>query len=221
MKKTTLLGLAVGLGLFAGTSVKADSIDNFIFNKNLGNIGTVDTFTSGAATLIVAGYDGPGILSALFEKNQGPTEFGLGLLGSGPDNEISGDFFIQLSFKAIAALNPSKVTLGLNSIQVSSVGSDNYSVWASNTQGQLGTLLASNQTGTTFDITDAIGTNQFISITAPGAESAPSATVLLDSVDVTIPVTTPTPEIGSAFMLLTGLVLFFIGRVLIPGFRLR
>jgi VCBS repeat-containing protein len=199
--------LACFLLLVCVSATKADPI-SFVFNLAAGNIGPVDTFTAGRASLVVSGYDTPAVLSPLFEKNQSPTEFGLGLAG-GPDNEISGNFFIQLNFKAIEGLKPSQVTLGLNSIQVSSVGSDTYSVWGSNTQGQLGTLLASNQTGSTFDITNAIGTNQFISVTAPGMESAPSATVLLDSVDVTIPVTTPTPEIDTAVMALTGVGMLF------------
>jgi VCBS repeat-containing protein len=181
----------------------------FAFSTNAGDIGSINTFTAGSLNLIIAGYDTPGVLSNLNEKNSGPMEFGLGLVGAA-DKEISGDFFIQLNFKAIAGLNPSLVTLGLNSIQVSGVGADNYSVWGSNTQGQLGTLLASNQTNATFDITQAIGTNQFISITAPGMESAPSATVLLDSVDVTIPVVPPPiPEPSTLVMALTGVGMLF------------
>jgi hypothetical protein len=133
---------------------------------------------------------------------------GLGL-ADGVDHEINGDFFIQLTLRNILAASPSGLSLSLSSLQ----GSDAYDIWGSATgcgnPCLLGTLLASNQTGTTITITDR--SFPIISITAAGF--SPTDTVLLEDVDVTT--TTHTPEPSSAALLLIG-----FGALVAAGFTL-
>ena len=181
--------LLLGVCLLSVVPVLADSTD-FTFTAKTGDIGPTDTFTSGGLSLTVTGYSAPGVTTDMWAKNLGPTEMGLGL-AKGSMDEISGNFFIQLNLTQILAANPSGVSISINSIQ----GSDDYDVWGSNVAGTLGTMLASNQQGLNFTLSD-LGKYKYISITAP------TGNVLLDDVNVT----TPTPEPSSASLLLFGLV---------------
>jgi hypothetical protein len=188
--KLALLVLVVGL--FSVAPVFADSSDSFTFTSTLGNIGTSDTFTSGGVSLTLTGYSAPGVTSDLSAKNEGPTEFGVGM-ASGTDHEIAGSLTLQVDLQQILALHPSSITLGISSLQAG----ETYQIWGSNTAGTPGTLLASNQSGTTFNLTN----DQFRFITI----SSPNASVLLDGLVATVPSSTSTPEPSSAALLLVGL----------------
>jgi hypothetical protein len=190
VSKLALLVLVVGL--FAVVPVFADSTDSFTFTGTLGNVGPTETVTSGGASLTVTGYSAPGVTSNLFAKNEGPTEFGLGM-ASGADHEIAGSLTLQVDLQQILALHPSSITIGISSLQAG----ETYQIWGSNTAGTPGTLLASHQSGTTFNLTN----DQFRFITI----SSPNASVLLDSLVATVPSSTSTPEPGSAVLLLFGL----------------
>lgn len=77
--------------------------------------------------------------------------------------------------------------------------SETYQVWGSNTAGSPGTLLATNQSGTTFDLSSD---SQYPYITI----SSPNGSVLIDSLVATVPSSsTSTPEPSSATLLLFGL----------------
>jgi hypothetical protein len=123
---------------------------------------------------------------------------GLGF-ASGLDHEVSGSYFLQLNLQQILASNPSWVTLGLGSLQ----SPDAYNIWGSNQAGTPGKLIASNQTGSTFNLSD-LGKYRYISISA----ASPDDSVLLTNVfagDASGGGTTKTPEPGSASLLVAGL----------------
>ena len=61
------------VGVFSVVPAFADSTDSFTFTSSLGNLGSSDTFKSGAASLTITGYGDPGMASNLFEKNEGPS----------------------------------------------------------------------------------------------------------------------------------------------------
>ena len=188
--KLVLLVLVVGL--FSVAPVFADSTGTFTFTGTLGNIGPSDTFTSGGVSLTLTGYSAPGVTSNLFAKNEGPTEFGVGM-ASGTDREIAGSLTLQVDLQQILALHPSSITLGISSLQPG----ETYQIWGSNTAGTPGTLLASNQSGTTFNLSS----DQFRYITI----ASPNASVLLDSLVANVSSSTSTPEPSSAALLLVGL----------------
>ena len=181
------------VGVFSVVPAFADSTDSFTFTSNLGNLGSSDTFKSGAASLTFAGYGDPGMVSNLFEKNEGPSEMGIGL-ALGTDHEIAGPFVLQMDLQQILALNPSSVILGVNSIQ----GPDTYQIWGSKTAGNAGKLLATNQTSTSFNLSKDL---QYRYITV----ASPTGSVLVDSLVATVPGFDSTPEPGSAALLLFGL----------------
>lgn len=166
----------------------ADGVD-FNFGTTLGDLGTSRTFTNGSFTVAIAGFNGTAP-DNLFAKNEGPTEFGLGII-DGVDREISTDHWMQLNLTSIIARNPTKLSISLNSIQ----GPDFYDIWGSNTAGVLGTLLASNQTGANFNLLPFAGQFNYFSITAPGES------VLVDDLDVS----TATNEPGTLVLLVVGL----------------
>lgn len=195
------LALAVlGVSMFSVVPALADSLD-FTFTSTLGNLGSSTTLTNGGVSLTVSGYSAPGISTDLFSKNGGTNEIGLGI-ANGTDREITGTDFIQLDLQPILSNHPSSVSLVMSSIQ----GSDNYDVWGSNRAGQPSTLLLSDQTKSTFTLSD-LGQFRYISISSPG-----DSTVLLNAVNVAAgsgtgsDTPTGTPEPGSAGMLLLGLV---------------
>lgn len=191
MKKLLLLCV----GLFFASTAFADTINTFSFTIPLGDIGTSDTFKAGILSVVLNGYAAPSVSTDMYIKAESATETGLGL-ASGLDREISGTEFVQLNLGSIFAASPKAFSLSLNSIQ----GGDSYDVWGSNIAGQLGTLIAANQSGLNFALVDP-GTFQFIAITSP------MGTVLLDNLAVTTGVTTGTPEPATLLLLSLGLLL--------------
>lgn len=186
--------VAVGASFCFAAPTFADSTSSFSFDSTLGTLGTSATLTSGGLSLVATGYSAPGMTTDLFAKNEGPSEFGMGI-ASGADREITGTSFIQLNLTQVLSSNPSSVMLGIGSIQ----NPDTYSVWGSNTAGSLGALLASNQTAGSFNLS-SFGQYDYISITSPNG-----GTVLIDGLTVTTPNGASTPEPGSGELLVAAL----------------
>ena len=182
-----------GVSLLLAMPAFADSTSSFSFTSSLGNIGTSDNFTSGGLSLTATGYSSPGSTTDMFAKNEGATEMGIGIAGAA-DNEIAGTSFIQLNLQSILAANPSSLILAISSLQAG----ETYNVWGSNTAGSLGTLLASNQSTATFDLS-SFSQYGYISIVSP------NASVLIGGLTVTTPTSNSVPEPGSAALLLSGL----------------
>ena len=189
--------LLLGAILFFVVPTLADSTSSGSFNfaSTLGNLGTTDTLTSGSFSVVATGYSAPGMTTDLFAKNEGPNEIGMGI-ANGTDHEISGTSFIQLNLTQIMSTNPSSLIVGIGSIQ----NPDTYQIWGSNTAGALGTLLASNQTAFTFNLS-SFGQYDYISVVSP------TGTVLVDGLTVNEPTeaTRSASEPGSGALLLLGL----------------
>jgi len=181
--------LLIAVLALAVSPALADGVD-FNFGVVLGDLGASRTFTDGSFTVGVAGFNGV-LADHLFAKNEGPTEFGLGII-DGTDREISDNHWVQLNLTPIIARNPTTLSISLNSIQ----GPDFYNIWGSNTAGVLGTLLASNQTAANFNLLPFAGQFNYFSITAPGES------VLIDDLDVS---TVSTTEPGTLVLLVAGL----------------
>ena len=74
------------------------------FNSVPGNLGNSHSYTVSGLTVVATGYASNGVQTALFGKNAGGDENGLGLYGY-TDNEITGPGtdFIQLDVNSILA----------------------------------------------------------------------------------------------------------------------
>lgn len=155
MKKFFLI-----VSLLAAPLAFADSVTVFNFNQNLGNIGKSDGFTQGLFSFFLTGYNSPGVQSNMWEKNESPTETGIGLANE-EDHEIAGQEFVQFDASKLLALKapPTFIIISINSVQ----DSETYNVYGSNVAGQRGTLLAANQTGNDFSLPN-LGTFAFYSI---------------------------------------------------------
>lgn len=178
----------------------ADQVDTFNFNQNLGDIGKTDLLKAGLVQFLISGFNSPGTIGDIWEKNLGPTESGLGLLQES-DHEIGigGSDFLQVDISKLTAdKSVEMVTFGINSLQQG----ENYDIWGSNSAGSLGTLIAANQTDPNFTI--PLAPYQFISLTAGRGN------VLLNDVAVTA-----TPEPSTFIMFLTG------GGLLLAGLLLK
>jgi hypothetical protein len=188
------LVLACGILFFVGPAfADSTSSGSFDFASTLGTLGTSDTLTSGSFSVVATGYSAPGMTTNLYAKNDGPNEIGMGL-AAGTDKEISGTQFIQLNLTQILSTNPTSVVLGVGSIQFP----DTYQIWGSNTAGTLGTMLATNQSSFTFDLS-SFGKYDYISVTSP------TGTVLIDGLTVNQPINRSASEPNSATLLLVGL----------------
>ena len=187
----TLVKLLVICFLFAAPAF-ADSVTQFAFTGNLGNIGMTDTFAVGTLSLPISGWSSEGVRAAMWMKNDAPDEIGIGLAGE-RDHEISGTQFVQVDLAKIFAVHPTFVTFTMNSIQVG----ESYSIWGSDTPGQLGTLLAGDLSVPNFTISSNF---DLISVASGSAGN-----VLLNDVTAHF-VATPTPEPSTLALMLLGLV---------------
>ena len=123
-----LVGAAVLAAATAGNA--AVSIN---FNSATGNIGNSHTYTSGGYSVTATGYASNGNQTALFGKNNGGDENGLGLNGY-TDNEINGPGtdFIQLDVSAILA-----GATGATFFMGSTTNNEWWAVFGTNTAGTL------------------------------------------------------------------------------------
>lgn len=190
--------------LLAAIPTWADSLNDFFqFTSNAGDIGPSASFTSlSGLQLTLNGYSAPNVASDLFAKNEGPTEFGIGM-ANGVDHEINANYFLQIDLRKIfAVINLSdgiRIGIAANSLQ----GGDSYNVYGSNVQGQLGTLLIGGDTWR--DFTAPTEQYDFLSVTS-------QQSVLVDDIFVM------TPEPSTLLLLGICLFFFFVG---IYGFSSR
>jgi hypothetical protein len=190
--------LLFGVCLIAAAPVLADSTNTFTLVGKLGDIGKSDIFPSGSLSLVATGYSSTGGMADMWAKNDGPTETGIGL-ASEMHHEIAWNNFIQLNLTQILATHPTSIVLTIESIEAGEA----YNVWGSNTPGDRGTSLASNQTNNKFTL-PALGTFNYISISAATLDKSVWSDVLINDVAVTPDAATPEPS--SASLLLLGLV---------------
>ena len=132
-----LVGAAVLAAATAGNAAVAIN-----FNSATGNLGNSHTYSSGGLSVTATGYASNGNQTALFGKNNGGDENGVGLNGY-TDNEINGPGtdFIQVDVSNLLLQGASAASFFMNS-------TTNGEWWAvygqtSSNGGTLGTLLFS------------------------------------------------------------------------------
>jgi len=200
----TLSSLAI-LSAFAIASAQAVVVTwDFNPGNQNANVGSATrVYTQSGYNLTVRGYDnvigGPDTLHELRYKNEDPHggafERGLGLVGT-PSNEfgVNGDGtptnYLQLDLRSVLSQG---FTNGM--VQVASLQSgESYTLFGSNTQGQLGTQISGTFAGLAFDndfvAIPNFGDFQFVSIAAVSGRILPVA------FQATI---TPIPEMNVLF----------------------
>jgi len=179
----------------APAPVHADTL-LFTFTSPLGLLGNSQGYGTSPADITAYGYSGTSNTvvntpTALYAKNQGGDETGLGLnQDSTGQDEIENNAFVQIDFSDINTLHIASVQFEMGSAQTG----ENWAVYGSNTKGKIGTLLTSVQTGwSTADATlltlPNVGTYTYFSFTAASTDSS-TANVLLSEIQIN---TTPEP----------------------------
>jgi hypothetical protein len=149
--------LAVLILSLVSTAGFADSYFDF---STQGNIDKPDaTFTNGGASITLWGVDGSGHKVALWYKNDGGDEEGIGLTNDPTgDHEISGTSFVQFT------------DAGLTSIKTNSVQSgEEWALYGSNTLGTLGTELDHGTGDVTVNLASLDSGYRYVSLYAPRA----------------------------------------------------
>lgn len=135
------LGIALASLLLCLATPLSANVLLYNFDSPTGTLGTSQTYTNNGLTITAYGFNSSSSPTALFGKNDGGDEVGLGIAG-GTDNEIEPNNFIQLDLSQIFAQNPGGINMAFGSVQ----SGESWKLFASNTLGSLGTLI---QTGTT------------------------------------------------------------------------
>ncbi len=150
------------------------------FEAPVGNLGTSQAYTVNGLTITAYGYSGAGTTgtaTALFAKDDGGDEYGLGISGES-DSEIDTSHFITLDLSAIIAAGASNAQIMIGSIQ----SGEGFNLYGSNTLGSIGTLLTTG--GSSMDnVSFAIpqfGTYKYISVRASAVD------VLINAVSFTL-----------------------------------
>ena len=143
-------------------------------------LGVSQTYVAGGLTITAYGYNSSSPTNkptALYGKNAGGAETGLGICGAA-DNEITTANFVQLDLGDLIAKGAKNAKIFINSVQAG----EQYNIYGSSTLGTLGTKLVTNSTvaGTFFPI-PSYPNNQFISV------QASVANVLLGAISVDCP----------------------------------
>jgi hypothetical protein len=136
--------LAAVLALSAGAA-SATTL-TFDLSSPSGPLGTSQTYTMSGLSIVATGYDQTGALTALFGKNAGGDENGLGLHNDATgDNEIRFDQgFVQLDLSGLVG----KVVLGSTVFSTNSTTfGEQWTVYGTNTAGSIigATSLSSGQ----------------------------------------------------------------------------
>jgi len=153
----TLMGIGVISSAYAGPIL-------YDFTSVPNPLGTSQSYTQSGITITAYGFENNGTPFQLFEKTDGGDENGLGFKLTS-DNEIDSSNFIELSLSQLWAANPTNLSMSIGSVQ----SGESWTIYGSNTLGQLGTLLLSGNTDypTSFTLPNSAINFPFLSITAP------------------------------------------------------
>jgi hypothetical protein len=159
-----LMAFAVGaIAALGASSAQADTILVWDLSGGVAPPGhavlNTQTFTTGGITISAGGFTGPIALSsgsantALFLKNTGGDELGLGLVDDPTgEHELSGTNIIQINFTAARTAG----VTGFDFMMDSSTPPDAWAVFGSNSATSLGVSVA---TGTDEAVHTLMGTN--------------------------------------------------------------
>jgi len=146
-----ILGVLLVIASVTGSAcpAAAATID---FGTPSGNRGTSQSYTSGGLTVVASGFDASNGATALFGKNAGAGEVGLGLANdpSGQNEIYFGKGYVQLDFSALLG-KVSNVSFFTNST----------------TQGEQWSIFGSNSSGSYSGAALLSGTNE-LSANLPG-----------------------------------------------------
>src|SRR4249920_307771 len=96
---------AVFTALAAFTLPASATVLDWNFQDHLGVLGTTQTFSAGGNNLTARGFTAGDVATALFGKNGGGDENGLGLNNDASgDHEITGGNFVQLNLDGLLGL---------------------------------------------------------------------------------------------------------------------
>jgi hypothetical protein len=187
--------------LLAATATPSSAAVEILFNNPTGNLGSTETYTSGAMTIDAAGYSANGTPSDLWGKNDATAdEKGLGMADDPQnDHEIfgPGSAFVELDVTQILAL-----ASGMSFFMGSTTDGEQWSVYGSDAAGTLGTLLFSGNDQLTWHELTGWGDWDYYQWTADGTigSRVTAGNVLLGGVSITESV----PEPGTWAMMLLG-----------------
>lgn len=158
------------------------------FNTPTGTLPASQTYNVAGVPITAYGFANDGTPKALFGKNQGGTESGLGISGSNSANEITTANFVQLDLRNLITSNATGVCLLVNSVQ----SGEAYNVYGSNTLGSIGTLLGGNRTlGNNFFAMPGFPTYRYISVRAASTATnwctTTASDVLVGAVSFSLP----------------------------------
>jgi hypothetical protein len=190
----TAVVASLGLCTFANAATQT-----WDFSSPSGTLGVSQTYTStpGSIQIVAYGFNGTptakGTATALFGKNLGGTENGLGT-NLGTDNEIDLSHFVELDLHNLIGLS---LNLGINSLQ----GPDMYDVFSSNAlNGTFNLIPPANRTATSFGPLAITSANDFLAVSATAAD------VLISGASTTSGSGSPTPEPRFYGIVLAGLL---------------
>lgn len=234
--KIAVMAAVAGLLAFGGSAAFAGNVNfNFNFAGPDTTLGNSASYTSGGATITAYGYEcsasdstSTATLSgcsgsALYAKNDGGAEVGLGLAGE-VDHEIgydgaNADFVMGLDLSSLFNLGVRSITLNFGSVQPGEAfaalgyGSNpflagtfaltNTKAWFGN-DGSFGDI-----DGATFHLN---AQDEFLVLMSPCGASTVSQTGLCGS-NVTLDSASATPEPGTIALFMTGLLMLgFVTR---------
>ena len=192
MKNNRLLAALAGMGLTLATQANASLTFTFQENGSNVNLGNTSTFTESSVSVTASGFLTGGGATALYAKNSGAGETGLGLAHDpSGQNEITSDDFVQLTLPTTPPTTATMVLLA--SVQ----GGESAKVYYTTTPGTLaGATLIGSIVGADGSVTIPVGDqNGYIDITAGAAN------VILSGFTVN-PVPEPSTYIAGALLLI-------------------
>jgi fimbrial isopeptide formation D2 family protein/uncharacterized repeat protein (TIGR01451 family) len=127
-----------------------------------GPLGTSQSYTMGGITITAYGFDNSGTPIALYGKNQGGDENGLGI-SVAKDYEITTANFIQLDINQLIASGAVSAEMWIGSVQ----DGEGYDIYGSATLGNIGTKFIAGGTldGTLFPV-PSFGSYRYIGVRA-------------------------------------------------------
>jgi hypothetical protein len=193
MKNKWFLSALAVIGL--GISAQANTVTWSFLENGTGNLGNSSTFTESGISLTAYGFTSANVATALWGKNDGPGETGLGIASDG-DHEINPVSYVQINMTPL--LNSTVTSILFGSVQ----SGETALVYFSSSLGSLGSFLGTITSDTTFTVPLA-DLNGYIGVTAGGSNTGNDPNVLISTLSATVPV----PDGGTTVALLGGALL--------------